>query len=214
MNKREKVIWALIGATFAIVFLLVFGSYLAADEQRVATIAIEDVPHNAVEDASVKNQSIYWKGNVYKPEELKSIMISDINYFNVDPMDSIKFSIGYRNDAKYTGMISTVFIRGVRYSKLPFVYDYEGGIDLEPADVVFVYGLILYDLEEFKVSKNPPWVINAKYQKIGLFDVMLISVSFGFLASCGMRIMTLLVMSITTIITTKAVKKSAEEFEK
>lgn len=213
MNKQEKLLWISIvaaGVAFVIVTLVMFGLYLAIDEQRVATIATENVPYNAVEDAAVKNQSIYWKGNVYKPKELKSIMVPDVNYFKVNPMDSIKFSVDYKfddNNGRSTRS-TTVFVRGVKYNELPFIYDYEREIDLKPHDIVCKYGARYYDLEELKVSKSPPWVINAKYQKVGLLMGMLGSAILGLFVSISMWIMTIIVMAIATIITiTKALKK-------
>ncbi len=188
MNEQEKVACEMrrSAATlatafilaFAIGFLLMFSLYLAADEQRVATMAIEDIPHNAVEDAAVKNQPIYWKDNIYKPEELRSVIIPDTDYFKVNPMD-IKFFVDYKKDS---GASSTIFIRGIKYSELPFVYDYEKEIDLEPADVVYKYHAKFYELKEFKVSKNPPWVVSVGYQKIGPSMGVLISVFFGIFA--------------------------------
>ncbi len=155
----------------------------------MATIAIEDVPYNAVEDVTVKNQSIHWKGNVYKPEELRSIIVPDVNYFKVNSMDSVRFSVGY---SKFS---SVVFIRGIKYSEIPFVYDYERKVDLEPADAVFEHNFIkCYELKEFKVSENPPWVINAKYQKDGLAEGMFMSICLGFFAGLAMWIVVMFIM--------------------
>ncbi len=209
MNKQEKVVYALSGVAFAVIFLLVFGSYLVADEQRMATIAIEDVPFNAIEDTAVKNQPIYWKGNVYEPEKLKSIEVPNTDYFKINPMDSIKFSVGYR----YNRIAPTVFVRGIKYNDLPFVYDYERGINLGPADDVvfiqYVSGFRQYELKEFKISKSPPWIIDIRYQKIGLLDGILMSIFLGFFAGYATCF---IVMIIAIIIMMALLPKSPLKF--
>ncbi len=208
--NRKNVVYILSGVAFAITFLLVFSSYFVADEQRMATIAIKDVPYNAIEDAAVKNQPIYWKGNVYEPEKLKSISVLDIGYFKVNPMDNVKFSVGYEYSYEHgVGRhYTTVFVRGVKYNDIPFVYDYEREIDLKPADVVpDIFGQ--YELKEFRVSKNPPWVIDIKYQKSGLLSNIFTSVGFGFLASLAIGLVTIMATTFAMIINIK--KKIKQE---
>lgn len=150
-----------------VAFVLLMNSYYRAPNVFVGKSVVMQgiIPENAKLVDSIEDDVLY-NGIFYGYDvDFSPVKVNGHWFFEKKPLDEVRFSVRF-NPMDVSGQRNkaSIFIRGINYSELPRVYDYQTEY------VIKAEGLGIFNWYEsrFYVSEKAPWTVTTKYVKNGL----------------------------------------------
>lgn len=160
-KKIELTTFLVIG--FVTFVLLLNTYYQAPDVFMGKSIIIKgEIPESAKHVQYIEDDVIY-NGIFYGyDEEVSPHKVNGLWFFEKKSLDEVRFTAKFRAiDMLGQKTEALIFIRGINYSELPDVHDYQAKVTIETKDL----GIFNWYEQMFYMSEKPPWTVVTKYVK-------------------------------------------------